>query len=248
MLENGHIKLHRSLLNWEWYSDLNTRVLFIHLLLVANWRPERWQGVLVGRGQRATSYSSLASETGLSVQNVRTSLKRLVLTGEITCVPHHKFTVISINNYEKYQDDNRAANTQPTGGQQAVNTPLTTNEEGKKAIQPTAAAARHGALQRLVGFYEDNRFGAIARSHLEEMAAYLEGGVDALLIERCMKEAVDNGVATWAYARRIIERCLKQGVLSVEAFDAEKEKRAARQARSAAPKTPGASRFLREDL
>jgi DnaD/phage-associated family protein len=243
LLENGHIKLHRSLLNWEWYSDLNTRVLFIHLLLVANWRPERWQGVMVERGQRATSYASLANETGLSVQNVRTSLKRLISTGTITCAPYHKFTVISIKNYEKYQNGNR----QPTGGQQAVNTPLTTNEEGTKAIQPTASVYS-GALERLVGFYEDNRFGAIARSHCEEMAAYLNEGVDAPLIERCMKEAVDNGVATWAYARRIIERCVEQKVLSVEAFDAGKARRAAGPTRSTAPKTAGASRFLREDL
>ena len=37
MLEGGFILLHRSILRWEWYGDLNTARLFIHLLLTVNY-------------------------------------------------------------------------------------------------------------------------------------------------------------------------------------------------------------------
>ena len=32
MLGSGYIKLYRSLLNWEWYDDINTKTVFLHLL------------------------------------------------------------------------------------------------------------------------------------------------------------------------------------------------------------------------
>lgn len=41
MLEGGFILLHRSILRWEWYGDLNTARLFIHLLLTVNYEPQR---------------------------------------------------------------------------------------------------------------------------------------------------------------------------------------------------------------
>ena len=55
MLEGGFILLHRSILRWEWYGDLNTARLFIHLLLTVNYEPQRWQGIAVERGQRVVA-------------------------------------------------------------------------------------------------------------------------------------------------------------------------------------------------
>ena len=78
---SGHIKIDRRILEWEWYSDINTCRLFIHLLLKANWKDGRFQGTEVPRGSLVTSYSSLAKDTGLSVKNVRTALNHLETTG-----------------------------------------------------------------------------------------------------------------------------------------------------------------------
>ena len=128
----GHIKIDRKILEWEWYSDINTCRLFIHLLLKANWKDGRFQGTEVPRGSLVTSYSSLAKQTGLSVQNVRTAIKHLILTGEITSNQQAKFTVITVKNYDKYQMDNRVTNNLLTENQQAANKDLTTIEEGKK--------------------------------------------------------------------------------------------------------------------
>lgn len=49
MLENGFIKLYRSLLKWEWYDDVNTKVVFLHLLLTVSIEDSKWHGITVRR-------------------------------------------------------------------------------------------------------------------------------------------------------------------------------------------------------
>jgi len=80
----GWIKIHRKMLEWEWYNDNNTKILFLHLLLTANHKDKKWQGKIIKRGQKITSIQHLADETNLTVQQIRTSLNKLKSTGEIT--------------------------------------------------------------------------------------------------------------------------------------------------------------------
>lgn len=109
----GFILLYRSILEWEWYKDVNTCRLFIHLLLSAAFQPVRVEGKRVKRGQYITSVRRLAKETGLSEANTRTAIKHLESTHEITCTPSRQGTVITIKNYSKYQ----AQTQQPTHDQ-----------------------------------------------------------------------------------------------------------------------------------
>lgn len=104
MLEYGWIKVHRSLLKWEWYDDINTKTIFLHLLLTVNATDERWHGIEVKRGSRISSFAKLAAETKLSVDKVRTAIAHLESTGEITRSPHAKYTVFTIKNYDIYQE------------------------------------------------------------------------------------------------------------------------------------------------
>ena len=127
-----YVKISRKILEWEWYKDVNTKVVFFHILLKANWKNGRFQGMEIPRGSFATSYQSLAEETGLTVMNVRTAIKHLKLTQEITVSQHSKFSVITVKNYDAYQTVNKVANNQLTGNQQATNRQITTIEEGKK--------------------------------------------------------------------------------------------------------------------
>lgn len=126
-MNNGFIVVHRSMLDWEWYKDSNTTRLFLHCLLKANHKDNRWQGILIRRGSFITSYQILALELGLTVQNIRTSLKRLNSTGELTHKSHSKYGIITINNYDRYQEINSQPNSQLTVSQQSANSQLTTN-------------------------------------------------------------------------------------------------------------------------
>lgn len=103
MLESGYIKLYRSLLNWEWYDDINTKTVFLHLLLTVNIAKRQWHGITVPCGGRVSSYAVLAKETRLTERQVRTAISHLETTGELTRYKYPNFTVFAINNYDKYQ-------------------------------------------------------------------------------------------------------------------------------------------------
>lgn len=99
----GWIKIHRGLLDWEWYSDTNCVRLALHLLLKANFQTRRWRGITVRRGQLVTSRAALARETGLSEREVRTAVSKLERSDFLTCRATSSYTVVTICNYERYQ-------------------------------------------------------------------------------------------------------------------------------------------------
>lgn len=103
MLEGGFVKLYRSLLNWEWYDDINTKTVFLHLLLTVSIEDSKWHGITVKRGSRVSSFSALSKEVKLSERQVRTAISHLESTGEVTRYKYPKFTVFSINNFDKWQ-------------------------------------------------------------------------------------------------------------------------------------------------
>lgn len=131
-LDGGFIKIDRGILDWEWYSDINTTRLFIHLILKANWKDGRFQGQEIKRGSFVTSYPKLAEETELTVNQVRTSLSKLKSTGEITVKSQSKFSVITVKNYCLYQDISQSNHSQITDKSQANHRQITTIEESKK--------------------------------------------------------------------------------------------------------------------
>lgn len=110
-MDNGWIKLFYRLLDWEWYSDTNMVRLFIHLLLKANYKPQRYKGQVVKRGSLITTLNDLHLETGLSQQQVRTCLKRLKSTNEITISATNQHHIITLCKYAIYQSDSADANT-----------------------------------------------------------------------------------------------------------------------------------------
>lgn len=126
------IKLNRKILEWEWFSDTCTRDVFIYCLLKANWKSGSWHGIEYDRGEFITSLPSISNDLGFSTMNVRTALKHLKSTGEITDKTYNKFRIISIKNYDKYQSDNRQTNRQLTGKQQATNRQLTADIRTKE--------------------------------------------------------------------------------------------------------------------
>lgn len=107
---SGWVKLHRSLLEWEWYRDINVCRLFIHLLLTANFEEKKVKGQNIERGVLLTTWPELCQATGLSIQQARTAMGKLKSTGEITVKITGKQQAVTVVNYSAYQNDDREDN------------------------------------------------------------------------------------------------------------------------------------------
>jgi len=127
----GWIKLHRKILDWEWYDDPNTMRVFLHCLLRCNHKDNKWRGVLIKRGSFLTSFETLSKETGLSVSKIRTSVRKLKSTSEMTSSSHARYTVISILSYDSYQGDDKLNDNQIADSSQTLDKLLTTNKNEK---------------------------------------------------------------------------------------------------------------------
>ncbi|MCR5588030.1 MAG: MSCRAMM family adhesin SdrC [Bacteroidales bacterium] len=115
-MNNGWIKLFRSLLEWEWWHERDTRDLFIYCLIAANHDEQYQCGMTIPRGSFITSRKRLSDKVGITEQSVRTSLARLTRTQELTVQSTNLYTIITVCNYDKYQA--KDTNEQPTSNQE----------------------------------------------------------------------------------------------------------------------------------
>ena len=131
-MDRGWIKIHRSILEWEWIDDVNTFAVFMYLLVKANHRENTWKRIIVPRGTVITSQDSIANKLGLTRQKVRTALRNLQTTNELTIKATNNYSAISICNYDTYQlqKDLKQPLKQPSDNHQ-TNTPITTNKNDK---------------------------------------------------------------------------------------------------------------------
>ena len=101
--QKGYVKIYRSIIDWEWYKDANTRNVFLHLLFTSNYKEGKWRGHTIKRGQRAVSVDKLSKELYMSVRSVRTAINHLNSTGELTSLKLPECTLFTISNYDKFQ-------------------------------------------------------------------------------------------------------------------------------------------------
>ena len=99
----GYIKSYRSILDWEWFKDRNTLQMWIYILHRVNYEPSRFMGMTIERGQMLESYRKMAENTGLTVDQVRTAIKHLTITGEITRQITRHGMLISVVKFSTYQ-------------------------------------------------------------------------------------------------------------------------------------------------
>ena len=132
----GWIKIHRQLLEWEWYDDINVTRLFLHILLKANHKSKNYKGELIQIGEHLTSREILSNETGLTIRQVRTALTKLKTTNEVTIKASSQGTKIQVVNYEKYQvTTSEVTAKRPATDQQATTNKNVKNEKNKKNKQ-----------------------------------------------------------------------------------------------------------------
>ena len=132
---SGWIKIHRKILDWEWYSDHKTFRLFIHLILVANHKDKKYKGRVVKKGCLITSREMLSLQTGLSIREIRNCLNKLKATNETTIKTGSQGTEIQLVNYDKYQlATSEETNKRPASDHQTTTNKKERNKEDKNNI------------------------------------------------------------------------------------------------------------------
>lgn len=148
-VNNGFITLQRQIIDWEWYDDSNTFRLFIHILLKANHTDKNYRGTLIKRGTFLTGRDVLSKETGLSIQQIRTGLKKLKSTNEITIKTNSKGSVVQVVKYNDYQSvTSKVTNKQPASNQQVTTTNNDNNVNNEKNTIPSIEEFVKHALTR----------------------------------------------------------------------------------------------------
>ncbi len=125
------VKLHDSWLEWEWHTDPNMVSLFFHLLSMASKKDTRWRGHEIMRGQCVVGRKMLSEKTGISERTIRTCLDRLEQTGEILRKVTNKLTIVTICNFEKYQQNPQSTDQQLTNNRPTTDQQLTTLLDNK---------------------------------------------------------------------------------------------------------------------
>lgn len=128
----GWIKLHRSLIDWEWYSDRNAVLLLVHLLISVNHEDKKWRGILIKAGSMVLSWQTLAEGSKMSVRQCRTAMDKLVNSGEVTRSVTNRFQVIVLLKWEKMQSNDKQVTRKLTGRGQTDDKQVTTTKEYNK--------------------------------------------------------------------------------------------------------------------
>ena len=140
----GFIRVSRERASeFEWLDSPNICYCFFRLLLMANYKDSRWQGIDVKRGQLLTGRKALSVELNLTEKEVRTCLEKLKKSGYIDQQTTNRYTIITICNYDIWQDctntmrptngqpcGQQTANKRPTNGQQTATREI--NKENKE--------------------------------------------------------------------------------------------------------------------
>lgn len=149
MTGGGFICLWRKTLEDPiWFNSTpEQKALFITLLSLANWKEQKYdiygEEIILQPGQFIISYEELAKLTGkgVSIQNVRTGIDRFKKLGFLTREVTKRGGLITIVNWRKYQDKdyeaNKESNSELTDHQQAINRPLTGDQQIHKRTNTT---------------------------------------------------------------------------------------------------------------
>lgn len=108
--KTGWIKYYRKIKDWKYYNNLKYEKLWLTFLLEANYDQQIFEGEAIERGELVFSYKTWESKFAkckpiITVQNLRTMIKNLILSREISMrhIKEKNLSIIRVANFEKYQ-------------------------------------------------------------------------------------------------------------------------------------------------
>lgn len=136
MKKQGWVKFYRQSIDSTTWKNPIIWAVWSWCLLKANHKKNKFpfngKDIVVKKGEFITGINKAVRELpNISTQQYRTAIKYLKSTGRITSEATNQFTLISIVNWEEYQNDNKQTNKPITNKQQTDNKQITTNKNDK---------------------------------------------------------------------------------------------------------------------
>ena len=107
-MKNGWIALHRKIYTSTDFKNQMEVAVFMYLLSMATYQPTkvvyRKKTIILKRGDVSIAYRDLAKKFDTTVNKIRTIIKNLKSSKNITQTLHKRLSVCSIVKYSKYQD------------------------------------------------------------------------------------------------------------------------------------------------
>jgi len=107
-MKNGWIALHRKIYTSTDFKNQMEVAVFMYLLSMASYQPTkvvyRKKTIILKRGDVSIAYRDLAKKFDTTVNKIRTIIKNLKSSKNITQTLHKRLSVFSIVKYSKYQD------------------------------------------------------------------------------------------------------------------------------------------------
>lgn len=180
----GWVKLHRKLLEWEWYQDAHMVHLLVHLLLTASHENREYKGLTIKRGQVATTTKELAETLGTSRTSIWRRLKRLEVERFVKLEVKQKETVITICKYDSYQENKKKSETRgETKVKQSYNNRNNkkgrrSDEDNTSSLSPSSPPPRVREVFSEFSEVENNRY----RVELANDGDFIQYAKDSLQI------------------------------------------------------------------
>lgn len=132
-MNEGWVKLHRAVCESAVFEDAEILRLWIYILVNAAHKDHDtvYQGKIVHikKGEFVTGRKILAREFKLSESKIYRMLTALAELGNIEIKSNNKYSVVTVVNWAKYQDDSEKLNNKRTANEQQLNNKRTTNEQ-----------------------------------------------------------------------------------------------------------------------
>lgn len=207
------VKLYRNLLEkpiWK-QSTPEQKTILITLLMMVNYTASEWEWegkiFTCEPGQIVTSLESIAQKSGkgISIQNVRTALKRFEKLGFLTDESTKSGRIITVENWGKYQgvdvEPNKEPNKDLTKSQQRANKDLTPKKERKKGKKGRKEEIYKSVPPELHGVIDD----------FLEMRKQIKSPATERALELMIKKLMDLSEGDTNLAIRILEQSIERG-------------------------------------
>jgi len=135
-MNSGYIKLWRKSLDSPTWQNIKLWRFWEWCLLKASHKKHNqlvgFQSVTLLPGQFVFGRNIASKETGLSPQTVRTCKNHFEKSGKLTSKTTNKYSVITIVNWDTYQNNTNESTSKTTNNQPSSNQQVTTNKNDKE--------------------------------------------------------------------------------------------------------------------